>query len=160
MKILLIRHADAVPRESNEVPDEDRPLTEEGKKQCRALAEALRRRGVDLGKIVVSPLVRCRQTVDALLEHWPDPKPEVLVCNALAPEGKDKKLTRFIRGADSERVTLVGHIPDLAEYAAWLIGGKNAQVHLAKSGVALIECEAGPSKGGGLLAWLVPPEWY
>jgi phosphohistidine phosphatase len=160
MNILLIRHADAVPREGNTLPDEERPLTEEGKTQCRTLAEALKRRGVDLGKVVTSPLLRARQTAEGLLEHWSEPKPELLICNALAPEGKDKKRTRFIRGLDTDRVTLIGHSPDLNEFAAWLIGSRKSQVQLAKAGAALIECEAGPYKGGGILAWLVTPVWY
>jgi phosphohistidine phosphatase SixA len=53
----------------------------------------------------------------------------------------------------------VGHQPDLSEYAAWLIGDKKAQVNLAKAGAAFIECEAGPSKGGGVLTWLITPAW-
>src|SRR5262249_18610099 len=155
MNILLIRHADAVPREGSDLPDEERPLTEEGKKQCRALAGALRRHGVELGKVVTSPLLRAHQTAAGLLEEWPDPKPEILTCGALAPEGKDKKLTRFIRGLDTERVTLIGHAPDLNEFLAWLIGSRKTQLQLAKAGAALIECEAGPSKGAGVLTWLV-----
>jgi phosphohistidine phosphatase len=160
MDILLIRHAEAEPREATAGADEDRPLTEQGRTQCRGLAEALQRRGVALGKLVCSPLLRARQTAEGLLEHWAEPKPELLLCEALSPEGKDKKLTRFIRGLDSERVTLVGHMPDLAEFAAWLIGGKKAELHLAKAGAALIQCEAGPSKGGGVLTWLVTPQWW
>jgi phosphohistidine phosphatase len=160
MKLLLIRHADAEPRENSEVPDEERPLTEKGQAQSRALSEALQRRGVELGKLVSSPLLRARQTAEGLLERWSDPKPELLLCNALAPEGKEKKLTRFIRGLNSDVVTLIGHMPDLAYYAGWLTGSKKAQIELAKAGVALIESEGGPGKGGGVLTWLVPPEWW
>jgi phosphohistidine phosphatase len=158
MKLLLIRHAEAAPRESNDVADEDRPSSVSGRSQCRLLAEALQRRSVALGKLVSSPLLRARQTAEAILEHWPEPRPELLLCEALRPDGKDKKLTRFIRGLDNDQVTLVGHMPDLAEYAGWLIGDRKVGIHLAKAGVALIECEAGPSKGGGVLTWLAPPE--
>ena len=160
MNILLIRHADAVPREGSDLPDEERPLTDEGKAQCRKLTETLLRRGIEPGKFVTSPLLRARQTAEGLLEHWPEPKPELVVCNALAPEGKDKKLVRFIRGLDSERVTLIGHAPDINEFMGWLIGSKKTQIQLAKAGAALIECEAGPAKGGGILVWLVTPVWY
>jgi phosphohistidine phosphatase len=159
MIILLIRHAEAAPREEG-VADEERPLTEAGQKQSRALAAALRRCGVALGKLVSSPLLRARKTAELIAQSWEEPRPEVLVCEALAPQGKEKKLTRFIRGLDSVAVTLVGHMPDLAEYGSWLIGSKKAELNLAKAGAALVSCEAGPSKGGGVLTWLVTPDWY
>ncbi len=126
MKILLIRHAEAVAREETSVPDEERPLTERGQMQSRSLAEALQRRGIFLGKVACSPYLRARQTAEAIVANWADPKPEVLICDALAPDGKEKKLTRFVRVMESEQVTLVGHMPDLAEYVAWLIGDKSA----------------------------------
>ena len=161
MELYVIRHADALPVGQDGVgSDEERPLSEAGRAVCRPLAEALQRQHAHLAKVVTSPLLRAKQTAEGLLEHWAEPKPELLLCEALSPEGKDKKLTRFIRGLDSERVTLVGHMPDLAEFAAWLIGGKKAELHLAKAGAALIQCEAGPSKGGGVLTWLVTPQWW
>ena len=55
---------------------------------------------------------------------------------------------------------LVGHVPDLAAHVAWLIGGKKAQVDLAKAAVAQVVCSEPPDKGGGVLVWLVPPEWF
>ena len=48
----------------------------------------------------------------------------------------------------------------VAEYAAWLIGNKKAQLDLAKAGVAHIICPDGPRKGEGTLDWLVTPAWY
>src|SRR5262245_12791922 len=98
MHILLIRHADAVRlEEGSTLREEDRPLTDRGLVQCQVLAQALLKRGVGLGKVITSPLVRAQQTADQLLLHWTEPKPELHVCQALAPEGKEKKLTRFIR---------------------------------------------------------------
>ena len=133
MKLLLIRHAEATPREEVKFPDEERPLTEQGQFQTRRLAEALQRRGIVLGKVATSPFRRARQTAEAIVGNWADPKPEIVVCDALAPEGKEKKLSRFIRGLESDHVTLVGHMPDLAEYAARLIGDKSA-AHSSQQG--------------------------
>ena len=113
-----------------------------------------------LNQVVTSPLLRARQTVEALLEHWPAPAPEQLTCNALAPGGRAKKITRFLLGLNGENVALVGHMPDLGEYAGWLIGNKKTQLDMAKAGAAFIRFEGSPDKGEGSLVWLITPEWF
>ena len=161
MNLFLIRHAEAIALEpGDERDDAERPLTDAGKAQCAALASALLGRGISLNQVVTSPLLRARQTVEALLERWPAPAPEQLTCNALAPGGRPKKVTRFLLGLNGENVALVGHMPDLAEYAGWLIGNKKTALEIAKSGAALIHFEGSPDKGEGALVWLVTPEWY
>ena len=161
MNLYLIRHAEAVDLEpGDERDDAERPLTDVGKAQCAALASALKARGVTLNQVVSSPLLRARQTVEALLEHWPAPAPEVLTCNALAPGGRAKKITRFLLGLNGENVGLVGHMPDLAEYAGWLIGNKKTRLEMAKAGAAFIRFDGSPDKGEGALVWLATPEWF
>lgn len=161
MNLYLIRHAEAVRLEpGDERDDAERPLTDSGRAQCKALASALQARGVVLNQVVSSPLLRARQTAEALLEHWPGPPPEQLTCNALAPGGRAKKITRFLLGLNGENVGLVGHMPDLGEYAGWLIGNKKTQLDIAKAGAALIQFDGSPDKGEGSLLWLVTPEWF
>lgn len=161
MNFLLIRHADALPiDEATGMTDADRPLTDKGLSQCEALATMLKRGGVDLGTIITSPSLRARQTAEGLLKHWTEPKPTLEVCDYLAPGSKEKKLSRFLRTLESDTVTLVGHMPDLAVYTAWLIGSKKAQIGLAKAGVAFLESDTGPQKGAGTLLWLLTPQWY
>jgi phosphohistidine phosphatase len=161
MDLYLIRHAEAVPREDvNGVADEDRPLTDAGRDQCRALAAALQAHHITFQKVVTSPLVRSRQTAEALIEHGPAPKPELLECDVLAPGGRSKKITRCLLGLEGDAIAVVGHMPDLGEYLGWLIGEKKVSVTLAKAGVARIRFDGAPDKGAGELAWLVTPLWY
>jgi phosphohistidine phosphatase len=160
MNLYLIRHAEAADLEAGDDHDDaERPLTDNGKAQCAALAAALLARSVSLNQVVSSPLLRARQTVEVLLEHWPAPAPEQLTCKALAPDGRAKKITRFLLGLSGENIALVGHMPDLAEYAGWLVGAKKAQVNIAKAGVAFIRFDGSPDKGEGSLVWLITPEW-
>jgi phosphohistidine phosphatase len=161
MDFYLIRHADARPLgEGGILEDADRPLSDTGTAQCGPLAQALLKRGVHLGGVVTSPLLRARQTAEALLQHWPAPAPALHLCDPLAPGGKRRKLTRFLRGLDSANLALVGHSPDLALYAAWLIGSKKAQLEIAKAGVAVIHFEGRADKSQGVLTGLIGPEWY
>ena len=95
VELYLIRHADAEPLTPALAADDERPLTAKGLDQCEALAAALLRGGVQLDKIVTSPLVRARQTAERLLQHWKEPLPELVISDALAPHTKAKKQKRF-----------------------------------------------------------------
>lgn len=161
MDLYIIRHADAVPLgEGGISEDADRPLTETGKGHARALAAAFLKRGVQPAVVVTSPLVRARQTAEELLRNWPAPAPSLQESELLSPGFKFKKLSRFLRELGASPIAIVGHMPDLNIYAAWLIGGKNAHIDLAKASVAHIACNEGPGKDCGALGWLVTPEWY
>jgi phosphohistidine phosphatase len=159
MDLYLIRHAEAVPLGQDGLDDAARPLNEAGKAQCRPLADALLRLGVRLDSVISSPLLRARQTAEGVLEHWPQPAPALLFCDDLAPGGKRRKLLRYLRDLDAGSLAVVGHNPDLSVFAAWLIGSRDAQVEIAKAGVAHVEFDGRPDKGNGLLTWLVTPEW-
>lgn len=161
MDFYLIRHAEAHPLgEGGVVEDADRPLTSKGLAQCKPLATALLRQGVQFDQVVTSPFLRARQTAEALLQHWPAPSPPLHLAELLVPGHKPRKRTRYLRGMDGHSLALVGHMPDLAVYAAWLIGSKKAQIDIAKAGVACVRFEAKPGKGQGVLSWLVTPDWY
>ena len=62
--LYVIRHAKAGVRSLWEGPDEARPLTRRGRKQAGRLVE--RFRGLELGRVLSSPYVRCVQTVEPL----------------------------------------------------------------------------------------------
>jgi phosphohistidine phosphatase len=160
MDLYLIRHADAEPLGKDGIQDDaERPLTPTGVAQCDNLAAALQRQGVHLERILTSPLLRARQTAENMLKKL-KPAPELQTCNHLAPGGKRRKLTRFLCALGVQSIAIVGHMPDLNEYAAWLIGSKLAQLELAKGGAAHIHFDEEPDKGAGVLTWLVTPEWY
>jgi phosphohistidine phosphatase len=160
MDLYLIRHAEAQPLgEGGIEEDEARPLTDAGLAQCKVLAAALQRCGVRPGRMLTSPLLRAKQTAEGVLHHWAAPVPHLEECQLLAPGFKRRKLTRFLGGLNEDAVALVGHMPDLAEYAAWLIGSRKAQLDLDKAGVACIRCNEGLGKGDGELTWLITPAW-
>lgn len=63
-RAFLVRHAKAGDRDAWTEPDEVRPLSPKGRLQAEALVHAFA--GVDLGRILTSPYLRCRQTVQPL----------------------------------------------------------------------------------------------
>src|SRR5205085_2810728 len=111
-----------------------------------------------LNIILTSPLLRARQTADGMAKGLPSPAPEVRVCDELAPGGKRRRLARVIKELGLESVAVVGHQPDLGIFVAWLIGSKNAEIDMAKAGVALVTSGQGAGRIKGSLAWMLTPE--
>ena len=62
--VYLVRHASAGVRNDADPHDDDRPLDDDGLRQAAQLAEWLRHEPVR--RIVTSPYLRCRQTVEPL----------------------------------------------------------------------------------------------
>jgi phosphohistidine phosphatase len=159
MDLYLIRHADALALGERGITEEsERPLSEQGENQARLLGKGMQRRGLAFDKIVTSPYLRARQTTEGLLGAWSTP-PEKHVCADLVPDGKPKKAAAFLSKLGGERVALVGHMPQLGEMTAWLIGSRKVHIDLAKAGVAHVVCKSEVEKGAGALIWLVTPEW-
>jgi len=159
--IYLIRHADALALGERGITDDaERPLSDKGEAQSKTVAKALHRCGVKLDHLFASPLVRAQQTADLMIKAWSHSGLSVETCEELEPGSKPRKLSRFLLKQEGEHMGLVGHMPHLAEVAAWLIGSKKAQIDIAKAGVACLSCGDAAGKGMAVLRWLVTPDWY
>ena len=64
MAVLLVRHGEAGDRHRWDGPDEERPLSAEGRQQADALTGALA--GYEITRVLSSPYLRCTQTVEPL----------------------------------------------------------------------------------------------
>jgi phosphohistidine phosphatase len=126
MRLVLVRHADAAPGE----PDELRTLTSEGREQARALGERLRAEGIEADAVLCSPLLRARETAEALGLGEPEAD------DRLAPGATPEGLREAIAGR-GETVVVVGHQPDCGRIAASLTGG--GEPRFPPAGVALID---------------------
>jgi phosphohistidine phosphatase len=160
MKLYLVRHAIAEERGPVWPDDNERPLTTRGIARMREIALRLADRGVQVGQIWSSPLVRARQTADVLAPLWTTSR-QIVIVNELAPGHATARVGKAIAersaGADEEPVALVGHETDLALLLAWLIGAR-APLPFKKGGVARVDFDAPISAGAGTLAWLVTPK--
>jgi phosphohistidine phosphatase len=161
MKLYIVRHADAGDREKWDGDDHDRPLSQLGHRQARALGDAFRQRGLAVDAVVSSPLVRTRQTAESFLQAWADGAPPTHFTDLLAPGGlRKRKLTKYVANLGVESAVLVGHDPDLPALFGWLIGADSENVYLEKGGAALVTFEDEPSRGDGRLGWVLTPEWF
>jgi phosphohistidine phosphatase len=161
MDLFLIRHADAIPLgEPGITVDAERPLSEKGVRQSERLAQFLNQGGFHFDRLLVSPLLRARQTAEVLLRALGNESLQIEECEDLVPDARSRKLAKFLRRSGAERIALVSHLPFIGEFAAWMIGSKKAQIDFAKGGMAQISTGPDVAKGTGILNWLVVPAMY
>lgn len=160
MRVILVRHAEAVPLMGDGIEsDFHRPLTDHGQTQARGLAAALQGQQLGITRLLSSPLVRAIQTTE-ILQAVLTPGQEYVVTDRLAlGELKPKKLSKLTSEGGGLPV-LVGHMPDLALYAAWLLGTSEDAIDFDKAAAACIHCRNAVAKGTGVLEWLITPAWY
>lgn len=159
-ELYLIRHGIAAERGTYK-EDGDRPLTEEGHHKTTKVAERLHKLGVRFDLILTSPLVRARQTAEILQSVGLSDRLEE--SDDLAPEGNlNHWLTWFKQWqASGKRLALVGHQPDLGDWAETLVwGDSKQQIVLKKAGViGLLLPQAQTPVGQSQLFWLTPPKF-
>jgi phosphohistidine phosphatase len=153
-----MRHGDAVSVGENGVTsDFDRMLTPEGRHKTEMVAKFLKRMGVDDSCVVSSPLVRARETAEILARCFAK-RGVVQELDLLAQGSVPEKINSWLIHHKKESVILVGHMPDLADLAAYFISPSgDSGLLFKKSGVCCIEFDGKPGEGAGVLCWLVHP---
>src|SRR4030095_5076887 len=97
MNLYLMRHGLAVERGTPGYDsDRERPLTPKGERKVRRVADALAKLEISFEAILSSPLVRARQTAEALGEEM-NYKQKVQLTEHLAPSGSAKELVSHVR---------------------------------------------------------------
>ncbi|MFG6416419.1 phosphohistidine phosphatase SixA [Roseateles sp. DC23W] len=116
MDLILWRHAEAEIIQPGQ-DDLQRVLTPKGERQARRMAAWLNQRLAATTRVLTSPALRCRQTVEALGR-------EVRVVPSIAPAASFAHLIEASRWPRaSEPVLICGHQPTLGQLAAHLLGG-------------------------------------
>jgi phosphohistidine phosphatase len=150
MQLYFLRHGEADwPGWTK--PDDERPLTDFGKKEVRQVGKLLNRLKAKPDLIVTSPLPRALQTAEAAAEEL---KTKLRQDEALEPGFGISELSTVLKRHRSKALMLVGHEPDFSSVISALTGGF---VKMSKAGVALIDVD--PETEKGRLLWLFPPKF-
>ena len=154
--LLLVRHAIAEERGAAWPDDTVRPLTQKGEIRMREIARRLKAIGETADVVVSSPLKRAKDTALILMREW-SKSSDVEEIAELAPGHTPAHTIKAVAAeATGNRIALVGHEPDLGQFAAWLIGAKQP-VPFKKGGVARIDLESLSRPREGQLIWLATP---
>lgn len=155
MQAIFVRHAAAA--KAAKGGDTARPLTDEGREQARATAEALQAMGVWVEVILTSPLARAAETADILAGV--ETGAEVEPLEALAPPADALGVARRLRElceAGVKTVALVGHAPTIDVCIGQLVLGRDSiGTSLPKAGAACLDLPEGDSDEPVELLWLL-----
>ncbi len=160
-KIYLIRHGIAADAE-NYPTDAERPLTETGDRKTQQVAQEIKQLGINFHLILTSPLLRASQTAKILQDY--KLSSEVKEFSSLAPGGDISDWLEWLKtwkSGESRELALVGHQPDLGNWAEILIWGEARQaLILKKAGVIGVTLPEGDSPvGNAQMFWLTPPRF-
>ncbi len=150
MQIYFLRHGEADWPDWTK-PDDERPLTDFGKKEVRQVAKLLERLKVQPDLIVTSPLPRASQTAKIAAEYL---GAKLREDEGLEPGFGMRQLRTLLERHYSKVLMLVGHEPDFTDLISELTG---ASLKLSKAGVALLDVDS--ESGEGKLLWLFPPKF-
>jgi phosphohistidine phosphatase len=167
MYLYLIRHGIAVDPDpfalDSIADDESRLLTKLGRKKIAQVADRLTKLELTFDLIITSPLVRAQQTADILINKQIGTKLEI--SQDLKPMGNLPSWLMELnaRSLDSsiETIALVGHEPNLSEWAELLIFGKVYHKLMLKKGgiIGLKFPDERVAIGTAQLHCLIPPKY-
>jgi phosphohistidine phosphatase len=148
MRLYLVQHGDAVA----EAVDAARPLSPDGARAVRAVAQACARYGVKAREVLHSGKLRARQSAEILGEELGIPVRAVAGIEPLDPAG----IFASECGAWEEPVVIAGHLPFLERLTALLVAGREepAVAAFQRGGMICLE-----KRGGSwTILWTALPE--
>ncbi len=156
-ELYLIRHGLAAERGENFPDDTKRPLTARGIQRMKRAGKALVTLDVMFDVMLTSPLVRTRQTAEAVASAFRE-LPPIVNAPSLAPGGTHNAIVEELAKQSQRRkkIAIVGHEPGIGELAARLLGLRKA-IEFKKGAICRIDVTALPPTGNGQLKWFLTP---
>ena len=155
MKLYLLRHGKATAKGGATV-DANRTLTPGGRKCTEETLQSVRK-SCQPNLIGSSPLLRALETAE-IASRVLKVRELPLSLDCLRPGTTPAAVVRWLRTRETSAILLVGHMPDLAILAAYLVSGTpSGGIALKKSGLCCIEMKGKARRGAGRLEWLVTP---
>ncbi|MBI5684398.1 MAG: phosphohistidine phosphatase SixA [Verrucomicrobia bacterium] len=160
MDIYILRHAEAEDIGPDCMTDAGRQLTAKGERQSSDAAAALRDMDVSFDLILVSPLVRARQTAGIIAKAMKLAK-RIEITDDLAPDGEPTALVAAVnkRAAKLSSVLLVGHEPWLSRFISQLVAGcPDLAIKMKKAGLCKLTAGELRHDRCATLEWLLTPK--
>lgn len=144
MTIYLVRHAKAGSRKGWSGEDTLRPLSKAGRTQARAIAKRFAEDGIT--RIVSSPFVRCRETVEPLAQRI---GVQVELADALAEGASLTEALRLVEKLSDENVAFCSHGDVLGELLRHYVrsGIELDDDRLEKASIWVLETADGQVRG-------------
>ena len=152
MKLYLAQHGEAVPKDENP----ERPLSEQGQRDVRAIAALLQSAGVRVDRVWHSGKTRAEQTArllaGALLPRGRKPQ-------AIEGIGPNAPVAEFSVDADvwEDDTLVVGHLPFMARLVSLLTTGDSDRDIVAYCPGSVV-CLERADAGHWVVLWMIRPD--
>ena len=158
MDLVIVRHGIAEDREAfarTGKPDEERPLTDAGRKRMRRCALGLRSLIEEIDILASSPLTRALQTAEIVADAFGGV--DLTILEELVPAARPHRLLEWLEANQAAGVVVaVGHEPHVSAALAWLTTGTDEPfASFKKGGAALIRLARDTGAGQAELRWLL-----
>ncbi len=154
MKVFLVRHADADAEIPEGLGDEARTLTTKSRASVRLHFTALKERLGTPSIVFTSPLTRCVQTSQILIQAIGYEGP-LRSHRALLPDGPVGAIDALLREPPEDSLILVGHQPSMGSITAHLLGLQTFPKPFAPGTVLGLELTAPTAPEGPFGAQLI-----
>jgi phosphohistidine phosphatase len=155
MILYLLRHGDAI--RDTRGHDSERPLSDVGRQQATAIGKFLRTGALGIQNVLCSPLLRARQTADAVLHEIGDIP--FNTTKHLTSSSDPQHILRELADLNKQTVLLIGHEPHLSTTISVLLAGdERNRVMMKPCSLACLSSFAHPEVNKGLLQWLIHAE--
>jgi len=124
MKLYLMRHGESPGMlDANVQRDCDRPLSDKGRQDTRKSAARINKEGDVPELLLVSPLLRARQTAEEMAQIL-KPSPKVVPYEPLANKIPGSEILEALEkdGHLEKNLLIVGHLPQIPELAYHMTG--------------------------------------
>ena len=161
MKIYLIRHGIAELKTIDK-QDSERMLSRKGIVKAQKVARKINNLDIKFDSIITSPYRRAKET--AIILQQAQLAQTIIEHSALTPDGNIMEWLNWLQTADyslDNSICLVGHQPNLAQWAELLIWGKSQdKLTLKKAGIIGLELNSITNPlGEAELFLLTAPKW-
>ena len=162
MEVYLIRHGIAAER-GTYTDDEKRPLVEQGRYKTKKVAEHLLSTKLRFDLMLTSPLVRAYQTAEILQQVGLSKNMDTF--SPLKPHGEIEQWLSWLQQWQADnpegKLALVGHQPDLGNWAEMMIWGTvKGQIVVKKAGIVGLKTPSiGTPISRSTLFLLTSPKW-
>ncbi|MCE9599807.1 MAG: histidine phosphatase family protein [Spirochaetia bacterium] len=155
MKLLLARHADALPGS----PDADRRLSRKGESDIGLMAKLILGANWKIDELLHSPLIRAKQTAQLFAEALgasctvsPGSAP------FLSPGAELDDSVAHLSKSRASAALWVFHMPDVATYASYFLGLPPASFYVTPGTILALNISFPLAPGKAMLIWTMQPE--
>src|SRR5208337_2327205 len=113
-ELYILRHGIAIPHGTLGVPEDERPLTPKGEKRIKEVGRGLAAFGLELDRIITSPLPRARRTAQIVAQEL-GLTDRLVTSSVLSADSDAQTIRDWLRERHTDRLMIVGHNPSLSD---------------------------------------------